>query len=373
MINLKLNYRDGAHVEISGDPGNYTAVFENENTGEEIWRCDIGVGEWAKTYQKYYIPWRISILRDGNKIYQTSLNLDGKRVAVFIESSSLGDNLAWIPYLSEFGKKHNCEIHCVSNLGYPFKDSYSDVTFISFDEYSKNESSYFARYRIGWFIKENSEVNTSLCPNDIRTQPMQKSATDVLGLEYHEMRPIINGLDRDRPKKNKVTIGIQSTAQAKYWNNEDGWNKVCEYLIQKGYDVVDIDKDKVFGSPEKWNTIPDLAKDDTGNIPLYDRIKSISESKLFIGLGSGLSWLAWAVGTPVVLISGFSKPYTEPSEGVTRIFNPDVCNGCFNDPSLKIDPSDWMWCPRKKGTPDQFVCTKSITPEMVISELEKLI
>ena len=372
MINLSVNFRDGAHVEINGDPGNYTAVFTNLSNGDEVWRCSLGVGEWAKTYQKYFIQWGISILKDDRKIFDYTIDLSGKKVVIFIESGSLGDNLAWVPYVREFAKKHGCQIYCVSSMSFLFKDGYPDVKFISPNEYYNSEGEFYARYRIGWFIENDGSMQYGLCPNDIRLQPMQKTASDVLGLDFREIRPIISD-DREIKKKKKVTIGVQATAQSKYWNFDGGWEKVCDYLISRGYDVVDIDKDKVFGTPEKWNTIPENAKDDTGNIPLYDRIKSIKESEIFIGLGSGLSWLAWAVGTPVVLISGFSKPYTEPSEGVSRVFNGSVCNGCFNSTSTRIDPNDWMWCPEKKGTPDQFICTRSITPEMVIGELDKLI
>lgn len=372
MINLSVNFKDGAHVELKGDPGNYTTVFYNSLTGDEIWKCSIGANEWAKTYQKYFIPWKISILKDGRKIFDYTMDLTDKRVAVFIESDSLGDNLAWIPYIWEFAKKHKCEIYCVSSMDFLFKKGYPGVNFISSDEYYNLEKTFYARYRIGWFIENNGSMQYSLCPNDIRLQPMQKTASDILGLDFQEIRPIISD-DVEIKKRKKVTIGVQATAQSKYWNFDGGWEKVCDYLISRGYSVVDIDRDRVFGTPEKWNTIPEKAKDDTGNIPLYDRIRSIKESEIFIGLGSGLSWLAWAVGTPVVLISGFSKPYTEPSDGVSRIFNESVCNGCFNSTSTRIDPSDWMWCPEKKGTPDQFICTKSITPDMVIKAIEKLI
>jgi autotransporter strand-loop-strand O-heptosyltransferase len=37
----------------------------------------------------------------------------------------------------------------------------------------------------------------------------------------------------------------------------------------------------------------------------------LRHASFFIGLGSGLSWLAWASGIPVVLISGFSLPNSE--------------------------------------------------------------
>ena len=45
---------------------------------------------------------------------------------------------------------------------------------------------------------------------------------------------------------------------------------------------------------------------------------------------SGLSWLAWAVGTPVVMISGFTHPTNEFATPY-RVINYHACNSCWND------------------------------------------
>lgn len=37
----------------------------------------------------------------------------------------------------------------------------------------------------------------------------------------------------------------------------------------------------------------------------------LHHASFFIGLSSGLSWLAWATHIPVVLISGFTLPVSE--------------------------------------------------------------
>ena len=91
--------------------------------------------------------------------------------------------------------------------------------------------------------------------------------------------------------------------------------------------------------------------------------------EIFIGVGSGLSWVSWTLDIPTVLISGFSKPISE-FEGYDfiRIFNSSVCNGCYN--RFRLDSGDWNWCPDQKGTDRQFECTKSITGKMVIDSIK---
>ena len=39
-----------------------------------------------------------------------------------------------------------------------------------------------------------------------------------------------------------------------------------------------------------------------------------------------------------------------------RIINTNVCNGCWNDTSVRFDAGNWNWCPRDKD----FICSKEI-------------
>ncbi len=108
--------------------------------------------------------------------------------------------------------------------------------------------------------------------------------------------------------------------------------------------------------------------DRTGNFPIENRINEIIHSKIYVGLSSGLSWLAWALNKPTVVISGFTEEFLEPSS-VIRIINKEVCHGCQTE--FKLDAGDWEWCPRNKGTEDQFICTKEISSESVIDAIVK--
>jgi FkbM family methyltransferase len=103
---------------------------------------------------------------------------------------------------------------------------------------------------------------------------------------------------------------------------------------------------------------------------LQEVINDLSTCEFFIGLGSGLSWLAWACELPVVLISGFSEKWAETTLDTYRVINENVCHGCFN--SERLDAGDWNWCPHHKGTERQFECSKQITSEMVINKIKKI-
>ena len=72
-----------------------------------------------------------------------------------------------------------------------------------------------------------------------------------------------------------------------------------------------IDQKPVHGTGLIWNHIPNGAEDETGDRPLAERARWLKHADFFVGLSSGLSWLAWAAGTPVVMISGFTHPLNE--------------------------------------------------------------
>ena len=155
-----------------------------------------------------------------------------------------------------------------------------------------------------------------------------------------------------------MTIATNSTAACKFWVKEE-WQKLVDHLIEKGYTVVNVSKEK--------NELKGVLQ--LENAPLHNVMQFINESEFFIGLSSGLTWLAWAMGKPVVMISNFTEKDHEFQSGCTRITNCAVCHGCWNNKNFRFDKSDWYWCPIYKDTPRQFECQKSITAEMVIKKV----
>jgi autotransporter strand-loop-strand O-heptosyltransferase len=103
--------------------------------------------------------------------------------------------------------------------------------------------------------------------------------------------------------------------------------------------------------------------------PLEEVLRHLQHAALFIGVGSGLAWLAWAAGCPTCLVSGFSLPYTEMADCIRISPPPGVCTGCFNRHPL--DAGDWSWCPEHRDTPRMFECTRAITGAQVIAAIRE--
>ena len=296
-----------------------------------------------------------------NIIFNFNINKVKDKVFIEICSSSLGDNVAWVPYIEQYRKENDCDVYAFTYKNDLYRDSYPEVNFV--DRLEEVEAmSFDKKLKVGWFDDT---------PDWVKNQEEQRAGSYYLNLEHKELRPKIDILNKERVIEDKyVCISVQSTAQCKYWNNPTGWDQVIEYLNSKGYKVVCIDRYESYGGRERYNYVPSGAINKTGDFDLQERITDLYNCEFFIGLGSGLSWLAWGVGKDVVLISGFSNEETEFYTPY-RVINKNVCNSCWN--REKFDASNWDWCPDHEGTEREFECSKQITFEMVKEQIDKLI
>ena len=348
--------------EIKGQSENKFDVKMYDGNDKLIYNTTLPINSWVKLNRGYYTDWKTKVWENGELIYENTINLEGKRVYISFASKSLGDTMAWVPYVEEFRLKHKCELIVSTFMNYLFSDQYPDIQFVEPGDVVMN---IHAQYRLGWFYKEDGSVDYDMAPSDYKKQPLQKTATDILGLEHTEIRPKLKLPNVS--KKKKVGIGFHSTAQSKYWNNPDGWQKVVDYLTSLGYECMIYSKE---GDGYMNNNYPKgVTIFEGGN--LQEVINDLSTCEFFIGLGSGLSWLAWACELPLVLISGFSEKWAEITLDTYRVINEDVCHGCFN--SERLDAGDWNWCPLHKNTDRMFECTKRISSDMVIREINKII
>ena len=361
-----FNFINGPYVEIKGvDNDKFKVEFIDKSNEKVIHEDFIGTNMWAKCSREYYTDWLIKVTNLTNgAITENHINLQGKRVLIDIDSSSLGDSIAWFPHIDEFRKKHACEIIVSTFKNELFATEYPHFTFISPGTKVLN---IHAVYRIGWFY-EGDKPNLRLHPRDFKPLPMQDTATDILGLPSSTIRPLIKiPTGESLIDEPYVCIGMHATAQAKYWNNPTGWQEVTDYWLAKGRKVVMLSKEE---DGFMQNFYPTGVTTITEERTLENTMLYLKHCEMFIGIGSGLSWLSWAMKIPTVIISGFSAPHTEPlGDGIIRIFNENVCNGCFN--RHKLDAGDWNWCPDHKDTNRQFECTKSIKASYVTNAIEK--
>lgn len=358
---FNINFINGAYCEIIGGPDvTYNIKFINKKTGVVEHQGQMGRNCWIKATKAYCIEWLIEIF-DGTNLYKYEFTPTEKNVYIALDSKALGDTIAWFPYVDEFRKKWNCNVICSTFHNNLFESEYPDIKFIKPGEVAHD---LYAMYTIGWFHNADGTIDYYKNPYDFKLYPLQKTSSDILGIDFKEIMPKVKK-QKNIEKENLITIGIHSTTQAKYWNNPNGWQKLVDYLKEKGYRVILLSKEEN-GYMGNWHPTG-IEKLPAG--PLENVIETIQKSKMFIGISSGLSWLSWVSETTTCIISGFTEPFVEPYENIIKI-NPkdNICKGCITH--NKLDPGDWNWCPIHKGTDRQFECSKSIKAEEVIESIK---
>jgi autotransporter strand-loop-strand O-heptosyltransferase len=363
---IRFDFNLGCRVILPA--GAWHVRLSDLDTGNTLFETD-SHGSFINSTKRYFVRYGIEVWQDGNSVLRHDYSAAGRDVLVQFPIGTLGDIVGWFPYAVKFKGKHGCRLTCaMSPLLIPlFRDAYPDIRFVTHEEVRAEE--FYATYCIGLFFDDEDRVWQ---PCDFRLVGLHRTAGYILGVDPSEMPPRLALPDDSRPiAEPYVCIAVQSSTQCKFWNNPHGWREVVAFLKQHGYRVICIDQKPVHGSGMVWTHIPHGAEDETGDRPLTERARWLRHAEFFVGLSSGLAWLAWAADTPVAMISGFTHPINEFATPF-RIINYHACNGCWNDVRHRFDHKDFLWCPRHAGTPRQFECTRLITGAQVIATLRMI-
>jgi autotransporter strand-loop-strand O-heptosyltransferase len=358
---IRFDFNLGSRLVVPESEHPWTVRLSDIDTGNIIYETQIKSGG-VSSAKRYFVRFRLEVAQQGKLVFRHDYSVKGREVLIQIPIGTLGDPLGWFPYAVKFKELHGCRLTCAMSkplIGL-LRDTYPDITFIPVEEIKPER--YYATYHLGLFFDDKDFL---FQPCDFRHVGLHRTAGYILGVDPTEVPPRVAVADGGRPiPEPYVCIAVQSTTQAKHWNNPTGWREIVAFLKEAGYRVICIDQKPVYGNGLIWNHIPHGVEDETGDRPLAERVRWLKHAEFFVGLSSGLAWLAWAAGTPVVIISGFTHPTNEFATPY-RVINYHACNSCWNDVRHRFDHKDFLYCPRHANTPRQFECTRVITADQV--------
>ena len=292
-----------------------------------------------------------------------------KYVNVKCDSMALGDTLACVPVVEYYRKVVGIEkinFDCAEWLWVYLRDAYPFIHFCHI---------------------ENPEIHL----NYHFDLPVQKGfAFDLFGIpsflkhdfEWKFIPPTIVFEPSAKPFANDYfTFAIHSTAQVKYWNtgkrkdqqHSPRWRELCRLFKKVGIDGVMVDKFYGYGQAPYWNEPPNNCT--TVINQHFDTVlNTIFHSAFFIGLSSGMSWVALALGKKTCMIAPWTYPdneFGETTDTHIRIDSDAPCTNCWDTHSTEFDKSDWYWCPKHKNTPREFECSASIYSYQVFNKIKE--
>ena len=261
-----------------------------------------------------------------------------RTIYIHLLSNSIGDTIASTPYVSEYQKKHN--VNVIFNINDPYifllNECYVNIQFVG-----RND-----------VVEYDEKISIDYVFN----KSIQGGYAEQLGFDNPPyIRPVVSIPELLRPIKNKyVALGIHSTCQIKYWNHPNGltsqgdstnWNELSAILRKRGYTPVTVEKDETYGTPPFYNGVPSKSNKQIGKT-LLEAANIINHSEFYIGLSSGMSWIAHALSKKVVMISNFTEDWNEfdlSLDDYIRITNKSVCHGCWNQIDIEhsFDSGDW--------------------------------
>ena len=377
---IRFDFNNGCRVQLpKRAKGSWRIRLRDLDTGNILFESE-NQGATISSSKRWFIRFRIEVweFEEGveappQPVFSHDLDLAGHEVLIQFPIGTLGDTMGWFSYCDRFARQHpQCRVTvALSGLIIPLlRNAYPNLTLLTHKEALAQSvaARAYATYSVGLFF---DDVACNLQPVDFRHVGLHRTAGYILGVDPAEEAPRLVLPDESRPiPEPYVCIAVQASSAAKTWTNPTGWHEVIRFLKDHGYRVICIDQKQVHGQGLLWTHIPHGAEDKTG-ISLAEAARWLRHAEFFVGLSSGLSWLAWAAGTPTVVISGFSLPSTEFATPY-RVINWHTCNGCWSDPTQRFDHHDFLWCPRHANTPRQFECTRLITAAHVMRVIQSI-
>ena len=274
--------------------------------------------------EKFFINWEFELYLDDKLIFHHRYNPENKTVHFSVPQTGMGDHIALFPCIEEFCRKWKCRATLDVQ---PYMQGIVKTYFPTIKCVDKMPPDSYASY----FLSPG--LSSFFHPTEIRKIPMLTMGNEILNLSRYKKK--IYPPTKPRQISDKyVRIAAQTSNTAKDWLNPTGWDEVIDYLKSLGYRVLCIDKNREQTDHDMTVKMPAGAEDFTGDIPLLKRINLLAYADFFIGASSGLTWLAWAVDIPVILISGIMASWCE-FDTPYRVINRLVCNSCHNDVTVK--------------------------------------
>jgi len=236
------------------------------------------------------------LVQFSEKFKGQNISLEDKDILLHFDSFCLGDTICFSAFIESFIKFHKTKkVYITTFFSHLFIKEGDGYEFIAATQNDK-------------FLKVDKLINVGYRKESLEhtIEGMMYAVKDTMFIPQDTKPGKCPVIPKERKVQNsKITIAPESLKKIAVWdyNGVEGWQTVVDELKNRNYEVFNISYEDTI----KLKNVYDFHNFDDINISL----NHILESKIFIGLSSGLAWLAWAYEVPVVMISNFTKTFNE--------------------------------------------------------------
>ena len=122
--------------------------------------------------ENYFINWQVEVFLDGEKIFEHIFNPEGQDILMACKNLALGDTLAFLPYVQEFQRVHNCKVSVL------VRDYFRDLIkkfYPDLNQVEKITYDYYATYHLVTSMGEIFDM-----PFDSGTMPLETVCGEIL-------------------------------------------------------------------------------------------------------------------------------------------------------------------------------------------------
>ena len=291
-------------------------------------------------------------------------------VTIKCNSFALGDTLACVAVVEHYRQTFNLPkiyFDCIDWMWEYFAPAYTNIEFTKIEN-----PEIILNYHFDLPVQKGFAFDLYQIPISFKKEFVWDFVKPKIVYKPKAKRQILNPY---------FVFSMHSTAQVKYWNSgkrtdqtqSPRWRDLCVLLENIGIEGVLVDKHYGFGTAPYWNEPPENCKKVIGR-PFNEVLEMLIYAEFFVGLSSGMSWVALALGKKTCMIAPWAYDENEfgsSHEEHIRIQSKSHCTDCWSALSQTFNKNDWYWCPLKQNTSEEFSCSSSIQAKDVINELKK--
>ena len=347
-------------------------ISDNLSTKKQGWTNKEDVSYlWNSLYKPLSENIKVNAYENDVLIETHDVNFHGKNIAFTIPHSihdgGYGDTFSIMNCLRRFKEVYNCNIFISTGEMNDFFSSITDdFTFIEILKNDKDyiENLYLHESSVIVDIDYHFELWIEHADNQIRRIHYYQRWMDLLGIPNEEpLKPTLKELPPigENIPKPYICFSEFASMPSKMWHYVNGWQELVDYFVGRGYAMVSISYE---------NTNLSNVIDFSGSGYSFTHSLSIlKDCEFYIGMDSGISWMANLIDKHCCLIYGSSEEEFSFQDNVTQIglSSENYCRGCLEDTTILRNWHNMANCFYKKD----FECTRLLTTEMVINKIEE--